>query len=134
MAFTCVNEIEIDGGSEDERRRASDLILAADSADEDSASREERDLVLTLRFGSADGLPEEELASLAAQFPGLSFTLAYFSLDGEFFGYARAGAGGEAAESEDFDELTRDAVGRRHDGDGIAFVRERFGLARAAKR
>jgi hypothetical protein len=134
VAFTCVNEIEIEGGSEEERRKAAKLILAADSADEDSASRAEGGASLTLRFESVDGLPEGELASLAAQFPGFSFTLAYFSLDGEFFGYAKAGAGGEAAESEDFDEGTRDAVGRRHDGDGIAFVRARFGLSRAAER
>jgi hypothetical protein len=128
MAFNCVNEIEIEGGSEGERRKAAELILAADSADEDSAVRGERGSVLILRFESRDGLPEAELASLGAQFPGLSFTMLYFSLDGEFFGYAKAGAGGEAAESEDLDEEVRAEVGERKDGDGIAFVRERFGL------
>lgn len=133
MAFTCVNEVEIEGGSADERRKASELILAADSADEDSAFREERGSVLTLRFDSVDGLPEAELSSLAAGFPGLSFTMPYFSLDGEFFGYSRAGAGGEGAESEDFDEDTREAVGRRFDGDGLAFVKERYGLRRAGE-
>jgi hypothetical protein len=133
MAFTCVNEIGIEGGSEAERRRAAELILAADSADEDSASRDEGGAFLALRFESVDGLPESELASLASGFPGLSFTMLYFSIDGEFFGYSKAGACGEAAESEDFDEDTRDAVGKRYDGDGIAFVRARFGLRRAGE-
>jgi hypothetical protein len=128
MAFSCVNEVGIEGGSAEERRKAAELILAADSADEDSASRAEGGAGLTLRFESRDGLPEDQLSSLAAQFPGLSFAMLYFSLDGEFFGYAKAGAGGEAAESEDLDEEARDAVGRRNDGDGIAFVRERYGL------
>jgi hypothetical protein len=133
MAFTCVNEARIEGGSEEERRRAATLVLAADSADEDSASRKEDESSLTLRFESVDGLPEAELTSLAEQFPGLSFTMIYFSLDGEFFGYSRSGAGGEGAESEDFDEDTREAAGKRYDGDGIAFVRARYGLRRAGE-
>ena len=57
----------------------------------------------------------------------------YFSIDGEFFGYSRSGAGGEGAESEDFGEDTRETVGRRFDGNGIAFVRERYGLRRAGE-
>jgi len=133
MAFTCVNEVLIEGGSAEERRRAAELMLAADSADEDSGSSAEGGASLTLRFESVDGIPESELSSLADQFPGLSFTMLYFSLDGEFFGYAKAGAGGEAEESEDFDEDTREAVGKRYDGDGIAFVRARYGLRRAGE-
>jgi hypothetical protein len=128
MGFTCDNEIEIYGGSEDERRRVAALILALDSVDEDSSSREERGQVLLLRFKSVDGLPESELAGFAAQFSSLSFTLVYFSLDGEFFGYAKAGAAGDGAESEDFADGTRETVGKDHDGDGIAFVRSRYAL------
>ena len=67
---------------------------------------------------------------MAPQFPGLAFTLAYFSLDGEFYGYAKAGTEGSAAESSDFAEDTRDIVGRRYDGDRIAFVRAVYSLAR----
>jgi hypothetical protein len=138
MAFTCINEIEISGGGEKERGAAAALVLATESADEDSASRAEAESRLVLRFESVDGLPEEELASIAPQFPGLSFTLVYFSLDGEFFGYARAGelwpdgALGPSAEAEsaDLDDDARDMVGRRHDGDGIAFVKERYDLPR----
>jgi hypothetical protein len=133
MAFCCVNEVEIVGGSDEERRRAAAIILASESVDEESASRGERGAILSLRFESRDGLPEAELSSLADQFPGLSFTMLYFSLDGEFFGYAKAGAGGEAAESEDFDELTRDEAGKRNDGDGIAYVRARYSLRRAGE-
>jgi hypothetical protein len=146
MAFTCVNELEISGGSEEERRAASALVLAAESADEGTAMLRETEPaasgasgqaapLLVLRFQSVDGLPEEELAAMAPQFPALSFTLAYFSLDGEFFGYAKTGAGDSgpgaaAAESADFADDTRDIVGRRHDGDGIAFVKETYGLLR----
>jgi hypothetical protein len=130
MGFTCLNEIEIACGSEEERRRTADLVLAFDSVDEDSSSREERGQIIVLRFESVDDLPEDELALLAAQFPDLSFTLVYFSLDGEFFGYAKTGASGTAADSEDFAEDTRDIVGRRYDGDGIAFVRARYSFAR----
>ncbi|MGA2547097.1 MAG: AraC family transcriptional regulator [Rectinemataceae bacterium] len=138
MVFTCVDEIEISGGSEEERRRAAALILAAESVDEGRASRRETLQArgaqprpsLLLRLESVDGLPEEEIQALAPQFPDLSFTLVYFSLDGEFFGYAKVGAAGGAAESEDFAEDTREIVGRRHDGDGIAFVRAAFSLAR----
>jgi hypothetical protein len=138
MAFTCVDEIEISGGSEEERRRAAALILAAESVDEDSVSQREALQTggtpprpsLLLRLESVDGLPEEEIQALAPQFPDLSFTLVYFSLDGEFFGYAKVGAAGVEAESEDFAEDTREIVGRRHDGDGIAFARAAFSLAR----
>jgi hypothetical protein len=138
MAFTCVDEIEISGGSEEERRRAAALILSAESVDEDSVSQREALQTggtqprpsLLLRLESVDGLPEEEIQALAPQFPDLSFTLVYFSLDGEFFGYAKVGAAGVEAESEDFAEDTREIVGRRHDGDGIAFARAAFPLAR----
>jgi hypothetical protein len=131
VTFSCINEIEIRGGTEEERAEAAKLVFASDSADEDSGSSRTGDMALVLRFESVDGLPEAELAAIAAEFPGLSLTLAYFSLDGEFYGYARAGAGGEAAESEDFEEGTREEVGKDHDGDGIAFVKARYGLERA---
>jgi hypothetical protein len=131
MAFVCLNEIEIQGGTVEERRRAAALVLAIDCVNEGAASQRETEARLSLRLESVDGLPEEELSSLASQFPDLSFTLVYFSLDGEFFGYARMGAAGEAAESADFSEDTRDIVGRRYDGDGLAFVRASYSLARA---
>ena len=132
--FVCENEIEIIGGTEAERGRAAGLILVLDCVDEDSSTSSESAgpaASLVLRFKSVDGLPEEELVALAPQFPELSFTLVYFSLDGEFFGYARSGAGGQAAESDDLDEAARELVGRRHDGDGLAFVRARYSLPRA---
>lgn len=128
MAFTCIDDIEIRGGAEDERRKAAAIILAAECVDEDSASRAERPDRLVLRLESVDGLPEDELAELAAQFPGLSFTLAYISLDGEFYGYTKVGPEGAGAESEDFADDTRDLIGRRHDGDVIAFVKATYGL------
>jgi hypothetical protein len=128
MGFTCDDEFEIRGGSAEDRRAAAALIIALDCVDEDSVSRAERDEALVLRLKSVDGLPENELMALAPQFPALSFTLVYFSLDGEFFGYARAGASGEGGDSEDFAEDTRDQVARRYDGDRIAFVRASFGL------
>ena len=128
MTFTSLNEIELRGGTVEERRAAATLILAADSADEDGASREEADGSLILRFQTVDGLPEEDLRSIAPQFPALSFTLVYFSLDGEFYGHSKAGAAGEAAESADLTNDDREAVGRRHDGDGIAFVRACYDL------
>ena len=139
MTFTCDCEIEISGGTEEDRQKAAALLLAVDSVDENSVSRREAaqkergnsgSRTLVLRFESVDGLPEDELVSIAPQFPDLSLTLIYFSLDGEFFGYARAGAVGPAAESEDFAEDTRDIVGRRHEGDGIAFVRQAYSLER----
>jgi hypothetical protein len=135
MAFTCLNELEISGGSEEDRRAAAGLVLAVGCVDEAGASRRElpdspgRGPSLLLRFESRDGLPEEDIAGLAPHFPALAFLLRYFSLDGEFYGYARAGAGGEAAESEDLFEDARELVGRRHDGDALAFVKERYGLA-----
>jgi hypothetical protein len=128
MGFTCINAIEIAGGSAEERRKAAELLLAADYADEETATMRDGGDSLELRYETEDGLPEDELPPLAMQFPDLSLSLAYLSLDGEFYGYARAGRGGESAESEDFDEGTREALGRRHDGDVIAFVRERYGL------
>ena len=137
MTFTCDCEIEISGGTEEDRQKAAALLLEVDSVDEDSVSRWEGaqkesgnsgPRTLVLRFESVDGLPEDELVSIAPQFPDLSLTLIYFSLDGEFFGYAKAGAGGLAAESQDFVQDTRDIAGKRHDGDGIAFVREAYSL------
>jgi hypothetical protein len=138
MGFTCISELEISGGTESDRRAAAALVLASDSVDEDSASREERASSLVLRFESVDGLPEEELVTIAPQFSELSFLLVYFSRDGEFYGYARRGArveGAESAaleeaESADLEEADLESIGRRHDGDGIAFAKERFGLAR----
>jgi len=131
MSFSCCNEIEIAGGTPDERRASAALVLAADSVDEGSSSLTERPSSVILRFDSVDGLPEEELQSLAPQFPSLAFTLVYFSQDGEFYGYARAGAAGSEAESDDFDQETRDIVARRHDGDRIAFVKAAYALSRA---
>ncbi len=130
MTFTSLNEIEISGGSAEDRRAAAALVLAADSADEDGATTEGGDGFLRIRFGSVDGLPEDELAALAPQFPALGFTLVYFSLDGEFYGHARAGAAGDTAESADLTDDDREAVGRRHDGDGLAFVRACYDLSR----
>ena len=132
MGFTSNNEIVISGGKSDERGQAAAALLASESIDEDSATRRETADSLVLRFDSADGLPEGDIAALAPQFPGLSFSLVYFSLDGEFYGYSTAGAQGDAADSEDFAEDTRDLVARRHDGDRMAFVKERFSLGRAA--
>jgi hypothetical protein len=134
MGFTCINEIEISGLAEEDRRAAAKLLLAADYANDAAASLQDSQRAaaepsLVLRFESADGLPEEEIATVAAQFPGLSIALAYFSLDGEFYGYARAGSSGVGAESEDFEEDTREVVGRRYDGNAIAFVKARFGLS-----
>ncbi len=128
MGFTSENEIEITGGGAPDRRRAASLLTAAESADEESAAVHEAGERLVLRCRSVDGLLEEEAQSLASQFPGLAFLALYFSKDGEFYGYSRAGSGGGDAESADFDETTLEEVGRRHDGDGLAYVRERFGL------
>ncbi len=130
MGFTSTNGIEIRGGFASDRRRAAEILLAAESAHEDGVSERETESSLYLRYDSSDDLPEGQMAELAAQFPELSFELAYFSLDGEFYGYAKCGAEGEAAESEDFEEDTRDLVARRHDGDRLAFVRARFSLDR----
>jgi hypothetical protein len=130
MSFTCENEIVISGGTEEERVAATRLLLAADSIDEDSVSSEDGEATMVLRCESVDGLPESEARSLAVQFPELSFLMAYFSKDGEFYGYARAGKAGEAAESADFEEGTLEEVGRRYGGDGLAFVRDLYSLAR----
>jgi hypothetical protein len=133
MGFSCRNEVAIAGGKADERNKAAALIAAEESVDEDSLSREEGDGYLSLRFESVDGMPEEEISILAAQFPELAFTLVYFSRDGEFCGYAKAGreSAFSGAESEDLDEAALGEVGSRYDGDGLAYVRARYGLERA---
>jgi hypothetical protein len=133
MGFMCDNEIEIRGGEESDRRKAATLLSVLDIVDEDSLSQSESPGVLDLRFRSVDGLPEEEAMALVEQFPGVAVTLAYFSKDGEFFGYSRSGAGGEdcAADSADLEEKDLGEVGKRFEGDGIAFVRERYGLKKA---
>jgi hypothetical protein len=130
MGFVCENEIEIRGGEDSDRRKAAALLLALDIVDDDSQSLKERPDVLELRFQSIDGLPEEEAMALVEQFPGVAVSLVYFSKDGEFFGYARSGAGSSdcAADSADLDEKDLDELGRSFNGDGIAFVRERFGV------
>lgn len=137
MVFTCSNEIEISGGSQADRLAAAALILAIDSVDESTAKSRgaeesgaggESRPVLLVTLESVDGLPEKELGAIAAQFPALAFTLVYYSRDGEFYGYAKAGAEGDAAESEDFAEDTADTVGRRYDGDRLGFVRATYGL------
>jgi hypothetical protein len=130
MGFSCENEIVISGGTGEERGRAASLLLAAETIDEDSVSRKGLPEALVLRCESVDGLPEEEVLALSAQFPELDVLIVYFSKDGEFYGYTRSGPA-SAAESADFEEGTLDEVGRRHDGDGIAFVRERYGLGRS---
>jgi hypothetical protein len=129
MGFMCQNEIGIKGGDQKDREAAAKLILAAESIDEDSAKREEQGDALILRCSSVDGIPEEETVNLAGQFPALSFSIIYFSKDGEFHGFARTGAGGDAAESADLVAADLDEVGKKHMGDGIAFVKERFGLS-----
>jgi hypothetical protein len=130
MGFVCENEIVIRGGEESDRRKAAALLFVLDIVDENSQSQEERPDALELRFRSVDGLPEEEAMALVEQFPGIAVSLVYFSKDGEFFGYARSGAGGAdcAADSADLEEKDLDELGRSFNGDGIAFVRERFGL------
>ena len=130
MGFVCENEIVIRGGEESNRRKAAALLFVLDIVDEDSQSQEERSDALKLRFRSIDGLPEEEAMALVEQFPGIAVSLVYFSKDGEFFGYARSGAGGDdcAADSADLEEKDLDELGRSFNGDSIAFVRERFGL------
>jgi hypothetical protein len=130
MSFTCRDEIEITGGTEEERRAAAALLLSSPSVDDDSVTRLEQGDSLVMRVESVDGLPEDEIAELAAQFPSLSLTLVYFSLDGEFYGYSKTGAAGSVAESEDFADDTTDIVARRYDGDRIAFVRDIFSLGR----
>lgn len=127
MSFACDCELEIQGGAEADRRTAARIILAADCVAEELGASEAEDSV-RLRFSSVDGIPEDELASAAPQFPELSFALAYFSKDGEFFGYSRTGVSGQAGESEDFDDGTLEKVASQHSGDGIAFVRSFFGL------
>lgn len=131
MGFVCENEIEIEGCAEAERRKAASMLSALDIIDEESLSEEERPGCLELRFQSVDGLPEEEAMALAAQFPGLAVRLAYFSKDGEFYGFSRSGPEGDSAESADLEAADLDDIGKRHNGDGIAFVREKYGLRKA---
>ena len=128
MSFSCLNEIEIRGGSEEDRRRAASVLSSADYVDDESLSSSASAERLLLRYESLDGLPGDELAALGRQFPELSFLLVYASLDGEFFGMERSGSGGEAVESADFDDDTRELIGRRFDGDAVAFVRSRYSL------
>ena len=132
MGFSCENELRVLGGATSDRQAAAALIGADAGIDEESLTRETAEASLVLRFRSLDSVPEELVASVAAEFPALTLTLAYFSKDGEFFGYARlghgAGGAGNEADSEDFDDHTLDEVGRRYGGDGTAFVRARFGL------
>jgi hypothetical protein len=137
MGFSCVNELEIRGGSAEERRSAAALATALDSVDDSSPSREEAPERLVLRFESVDGLPEEGVAAIAAQFPELSFTLVYYSREGGFYGCSRTGPEGSEAMSEDLEaeagEGGQGAYGapelfERYGGDGIAFARERLGL------
>jgi hypothetical protein len=127
MSFSCDCELEITGGAEADRRAAARVVLAADCVEEGPAPRE-KPSALVFRFRSVDGLPEDELKSAAPQFPGLHFTLAYFSKDGEFYGYARMGAAGGEAESEDFDDSTLETLTSEYDGDGIDFVKAVYGL------
>ena len=136
MGFTCDNELEISGGSDEERRGAAALALALDSIDEDGLYRGERDASIALRFRSVDALPEEGIAAIAGRFPALSFTLVYYSRDGGFFGYAKTGASGEASESEDIveDPEAIAAVLGRFGGDGIAFARDRYSLVSSVHR
>jgi hypothetical protein len=130
MGFVCENEIVIRGGEENDRRKAADLLFVLDIVDEGSKSQEEKPDALKLCFKSVDGLPEEEAMALVEQFPGIAVSLVYFSKDGEFFGYARSGAGGDdcAADSADLEGKDLDELGRNFNGDSIAFVRGRFGL------
>jgi hypothetical protein len=128
MGFVCENEIALKGGTETDRKKSAEILSALDIVDEGTLVREEKPSVLVLRFASVDGLPEEEAMGLAAEFPGLGVSLVYFSKDGEFFGFSRSGPDGDAAESADLEPKDLDEVGMKHDGDGIAFVKERFGL------
>jgi hypothetical protein len=128
MSFTCDCVLEIGGGNAADRRAAASLILAAECIDESGAARHEGSSSLDLRFKSLDGLPEDELAAIAPHFPELVLALVYFSRDGEFCGYARSGAAGEAAESEDLDAGALETLDSDYDGDGIAFARAAFGL------
>jgi hypothetical protein len=132
MSFTCDCELQIDGGGAADRRAAADIVLAAECVRDGGATRRETADSLAVRFPSEDGLPEDELAAAAPQFPGLSFTLVYFSRDGEFYGYARASEKGEADESEDLDESALETLGSKYGGNGIAFVRAAFGLEPSA--
>lgn len=131
MGFICENKVEIRGGEEVDRRKAAMIVTALDIVDDGSLSQEEKADALELRFQSVDGLPEEEAMALVEQFPGIAVSLVYFSKDGEFFGYARSGSGGSdcAADSADLEAKDLDEVGKNFNGDGISFVRQRFGLA-----
>jgi|GEM_PF-3509714 len=128
MSFTCDCELEVAGGEPEDRSAAARIVLAADCVEEGDEALRTVDGAIAARFSCADGLPENELVSVAAQFPGLALTLAYFSRDGEFYGYAQALPGGESAESADFDDRTFESLTSEYSGDGIAFVRASFGL------
>jgi hypothetical protein len=128
MSFSCDCELLIEGGSPEDRRAAARLVLAADCVEDGGGAPREEPTSLSARFASADGLPEDELAAAAPQFPGLGFTLAYFSRDGEFYGYAKAGTAGDEAESADFDERTLEALASTYFGDWIALIRAAFDL------
>jgi hypothetical protein len=138
MGFACQNELEIGGASDEERRRASQLVPSLEAVDESSVANAERGELTVLRFSSEDDVPEEGVAAIAAQFPELSFLLVYYSRDGGFYGYLRIGPGGMDSGSEDIEDQSfgpsRDGgyempeLIERFGGDGIAFARERFGL------
>jgi hypothetical protein len=133
MSFTCDCELTIKGGTPEDRRAAAAVVFAADCVEHGETARRERADSLLLRFASVDGLPEDELAVAAPQFPGLGFILVYFSKDGEFHGYARAGTEGDKAESEDLDEAALEKLASVHDGDGIALARAAYGLPDAKR-
>lgn len=130
MGFSCLNELELRGGSPKDREAAAALILALDSVDEEAAARTESADELTLRFPSVDDVPEGTVDDLSGRFPELALSLCYFSLDGEFYGYALRGPAGSGGDSADFGEDTRAEVGTRYDGDGIAFVKATYSLRR----
>ena len=104
--------------------------------DESSLAASERGELNVLRFSSEDGIPEEGVIAIAAQFPELTFLLVYYSRDGGFYGYLRTGPGGTDSGSEDIEAQSSAEDGdyempeafERYGGDGIAFARERFDL------
>ena len=128
MGFSCECELRVRGGTAEERRSAADILLSAAYILEEGSGRSESPDFLRLTFGTMDGLPEEELELLWQQFPALSLVLSYVSMDGEFFGMSSRDPEGAANESEDFDEGTREEIGRRFDGNALAFVRSRYSL------
>ena len=103
MGFACSNELEIGSGSPEERRRAAQLVPSLEAVDESSLAASERGELNVLRFSSEDGIPEEGVIAIAAQFPELTFLLVYYSRDGGFYGYLRTGPGGTDSGSEDIE-------------------------------